>query len=96
MITLVCASANPHKVAEIQQILGDGWQVAARDPGVEETGETFEENALIKARALVAASGGKTSEKSPCSSQHCTALVRFRKSSACRTPFFTTRTRPAC
>jgi XTP/dITP diphosphohydrolase len=54
---VLLATGNAHKVAEIQQILGDGWQVAARDPGVEETGETFEENALIKARALAAASG---------------------------------------
>jgi len=54
---VLLATGNAHKVAEIQQILGDGWQVAARDPGVEETGETFEENALIKARALAASSG---------------------------------------
>jgi XTP/dITP diphosphohydrolase len=54
---VLLATGNAHKVAEIQQILGDGWRVEARDPGVEETGETFEENALIKARAVAAATG---------------------------------------
>ena len=29
-----------------------GWEVEARDPDVEETGDTFEANALLKARAL--------------------------------------------
>ena len=57
MTRLLLATGNAHKVAEIQQILGDAWQVEARDPGVEETGDTFEENALIKARALAAATG---------------------------------------
>jgi XTP/dITP diphosphohydrolase len=54
---VLLATGNAHKVAEIQQILGDGWLVEAQDPGVEETGDTFEENALIKARALAAATG---------------------------------------
>jgi XTP/dITP diphosphohydrolase len=54
---VLLATGNAHKVAEIQQILGDGWHVEAQDPGVEETGETFEENALIKARAVAAAAG---------------------------------------
>ena len=54
---ILLASGNAHKVAEIQDILGDGWQVEARDPGAEETGDTFEENALIKARALVDLTG---------------------------------------
>jgi XTP/dITP diphosphohydrolase len=52
------ATGNTHKVAEIQQILGPGWELEARDPGVEETGATFEDNALLKARALAAATGG--------------------------------------
>ncbi len=51
------ATGNAHKAAEIQQILGDAWRVEAQDPGVEETGTTFEENALIKARALAAGTG---------------------------------------
>jgi XTP/dITP diphosphohydrolase len=54
---VLLATGNAHKVAEIQQILGDGWRVEAQDPGVEETGDTFEANALIKARALAAVTG---------------------------------------
>lgn len=54
---VLLATGNAHKVVEIQQILGDGWRVEARDPDVEETGDTFEANALVKARALVAATG---------------------------------------
>jgi XTP/dITP diphosphohydrolase len=54
---LLLATGNAHKVSEIQEILGPGWRVEASDPGVEETGSTFEENALIKARALVATRG---------------------------------------
>jgi XTP/dITP diphosphohydrolase len=54
---LLLATGNAHKVEEIAAIL-DGWQISAQDPGVEETGTTFEENALIKARALAAATGG--------------------------------------
>jgi XTP/dITP diphosphohydrolase len=51
------ATGNPHKVEEVQDILGPAWRVEGRDPGVEETGETFEENALIKARAVAEATG---------------------------------------
>ena len=58
MTRVLLATGNAHKVVEIQQILGEGWRVEAADPGVEETGDTFEENALIKARALAASSGG--------------------------------------
>jgi len=54
---VLLATGNAHKVGEIQAILGGGWRVEARDPGVSETGETFEENALIKARALAEAAG---------------------------------------
>jgi XTP/dITP diphosphohydrolase len=54
---LLLATGNAHKVEEIQAILGAGWRVEASDPGVEETGSTFEENALIKARALAATTG---------------------------------------
>ena len=57
MTRVLLATGNAHKVAEIQQILGDAWHVEAQEPGVEETGDTFEENALIKARALAAATG---------------------------------------
>lgn len=51
------ATGNAHKLGEIQAILGPAWRVEARDPGVDETGETFEDNALIKARALGEAAG---------------------------------------
>ena len=54
---LLLATGNAHKVTEVQDILGDAFQVEAHDTGAEETGTTFEENALIKARALVAATG---------------------------------------
>jgi XTP/dITP diphosphohydrolase len=54
---LLLATGNAHKVDEIQAILGDGWRVVGRDPGVEETGSTFEANALLKARALAGATG---------------------------------------
>jgi XTP/dITP diphosphohydrolase len=54
---LLLATGNAHKVDEVQSILGEPWLVVARDPGVEETGSTFEENALLKARAVAASSG---------------------------------------
>ena len=57
MRRLLLATGNAHKVEEIQRILGPEVQVEARDTGAEETGETFEENALIKARALAAETG---------------------------------------
>jgi len=55
----VIASNNPNKIREIKAILEPlGWQVLSqREAGVhvnpEETGETFEENSLIKARAVM-------------------------------------------
>lgn len=58
--TFVLATANPDKAAEISAILGAGVELLPR-PGsvgeVEETGDTLEENARIKARALVEATG---------------------------------------
>jgi XTP/dITP diphosphohydrolase len=54
---ILLATGNAHKLDEVQAILGDGWVVEAREPGVEETGDTFEANALLKARALAAATG---------------------------------------
>lgn len=62
MTRLVLASGNPGKVAELRRILA-GLDVELLDagdvglPDVEETGETFAENALLKARAGVAACG---------------------------------------
>ena len=57
MRRLLLATGNAHKVEEVQAILGPEVEVEARDTGVEETGDTFEANALLKAHALAAASG---------------------------------------
>jgi XTP/dITP diphosphohydrolase len=57
MTRLLLATGNAHKVEEIQHILGSSFEVEGRDTGAEETGRTFEENALIKARALCAIAG---------------------------------------
>jgi XTP/dITP diphosphohydrolase len=51
------ATGNPHKAEEIAEVLGPEVEILVRDPDVEETGTTFEENALIKARALAAQVG---------------------------------------
>ena len=55
---IVFATGNRHKVEEVAHILGARWMVDHRDPDVEETGRTFEENALLKARAVTSATGG--------------------------------------
>ncbi len=55
---VVLATGNAHKVDEVSAILGPGWVVSAQDPDVEETGTTFEANALLKARAVCAHTGG--------------------------------------
>lgn len=54
---LLLASGNAHKVTELKAMLGDRFEVmsmkdAGMDCAPEETGATFEENALIKAHAL--------------------------------------------
>ncbi|MGH9213980.1 MAG: RdgB/HAM1 family non-canonical purine NTP pyrophosphatase [Acidimicrobiales bacterium] len=54
---LVLATGNAHKAVEVATILPD-WEVTAHDPDVEETGTTYEENALLKARAVALATGG--------------------------------------
>ena len=60
---LVLASKNAHKLRELGEILAElGIEVlseaeAGVDVEVEETGTTFEENALLKARAVCGASG---------------------------------------
>jgi len=56
-VEVVLATGNAHKVPEIAAILGPGFEVEAIDPDVDETGETFEENALLKARAAAAMTG---------------------------------------
>lgn len=57
MKTLIIASNNKGKIREIKELLGDKFDVKAMgeigisaDP--EETGSTFAENALIKAKAV--------------------------------------------
>jgi XTP/dITP diphosphohydrolase len=57
---LVTATANPHKVVEIEAILGPDFQLLPRPPEVPdviEDGETLLDNARLKARALCAATG---------------------------------------
>jgi len=59
---LVVASKNPDKIAEIEDVLTDvglaGEIVRGLDwPDVEETGDTLEDNALLKARAVMDAVG---------------------------------------
>ena len=59
---LVVASKNPDKVNEIEEVLGEvdlaAEVVRGLDwPDVDETGESLEENALLKARAVVEATG---------------------------------------
>jgi XTP/dITP diphosphohydrolase len=54
---ILLATSNAHKVAALQEILGPPHVVEAHDTGVDETGATFEANALLKARALAATSG---------------------------------------
>lgn len=63
MMKIVAATNNKGKVKEIKSILGEiGLEVVSQgeiglDLDVEETGTTFEENALLKARAAAQASG---------------------------------------
>ena len=57
---MILATRNAHKVREIQRLLGDAVEVEPLPDGIEmppETGETYAENALIKARAAAAATG---------------------------------------
>ena len=60
-LRLVLASANPDKSREIADILGaEGIEVEPRPagvPDVDETGDTLEDNARLKAEALVQATG---------------------------------------
>lgn len=59
-VAFVLATANPDKAAEISAILGGQVDLLPRPSSVgdvDETGDTLEENARIKARALVEATG---------------------------------------
>jgi len=63
MPRLFLATSNPHKTAEVAAILGESWEVEdlRAHPGLtlpEETGETFEANAIIKAQGGSAAMRG--------------------------------------
>ncbi len=57
---IIFATGNKNKMKEIRQILGDlGWEIqsmeeAGIDVDIVEDGTTFEENALIKAKAVAA------------------------------------------
>ena len=60
MTAFVLATANRDKAAEIEAILGPGVGLVTRPDSVDdidETGETLEENARLKAKALVDATG---------------------------------------
>lgn len=62
MRTLVFASSNAGKIAELQALLGDGWVVkSAKDfpsiPEVDEDRNTFEGNAAKKAHTFAQATG---------------------------------------
>ncbi len=57
METLVVASGNKNKVREIKELLGQLYEVVSMSEAnvfvdVEETGETFAENAFLKAKAV--------------------------------------------
>jgi len=57
MQTLLIATRNAHKTREIGQVLGPGWRISdllslAHSPVVEETGASFEENAMLKALTI--------------------------------------------
>ena len=54
--TLVLASNNEHKILEIKDMLGDAYQVLKQTDfnigPIPETGKSFKENAIIKAREI--------------------------------------------
>jgi XTP/dITP diphosphohydrolase len=63
-VKLLIATQNKGKVREYQELLGNSeWQIIGLDAiglggmDVEETGATFEENAILKAKAYAEASG---------------------------------------
>src|SRR5215469_8889364 len=57
---MVLATKNPGKAADMRHLLGTDFELLPLPedaPDVEETGKTFEENAIIKARAAAALTG---------------------------------------
>ncbi len=63
MTRIIFATGNKDKLREIREILGDSeyevvsMKEAGYDIDIDETGTTFEENAIIKAEAIAKASG---------------------------------------
>jgi XTP/dITP diphosphohydrolase len=60
VLRVVCASANPHKVAEIMELMDGVVQLDPRPadlPDVEEDADTLEANARLKATAVNEATG---------------------------------------
>lgn len=61
MLEIIAATNNEHKVREIKEIFSGVKIISLKEAGidvdVEETGNTFEENALIKARAIFELTG---------------------------------------
>ncbi len=60
--TVVIASNNPHKIREISQMLDDTLHVISMEEAgftdeIDENGDTFEQNAIIKAKAVAMATG---------------------------------------
>ena len=58
MLRVVCASANPHKVAEMVDLMGGIVELAPRPadvPDVVEDADTLVGNARLKAHAIMAA-----------------------------------------
>ena len=59
-VRIVLASRNAGKLIELRRILGSGFELVPLPdaaPEVDETGATFEENALLKARSAAEATG---------------------------------------
>ena len=60
-IEIVIATGNPGKVSELKELLGDGFHVATANAlGAElpeETGDTFADNAVLKARSVAVQTG---------------------------------------
>lgn len=58
---LILATGNRHKIEELADLLGDGWDIEGLDTldvePAEETGATFEENAILKAEAIARQTG---------------------------------------
>ena len=65
---LIVASNNSNKLREFHEILGERFDIvsmheAGIDADIEENGTTFEENALIKAQALMDVCGQLCDER---------------------------------